>query len=360
MVTISLCMIVKNEEDVIGRCLECVKDIVDEIIIVDTGSTDATIEIASKYTNQIYSFEWIDDFSKARNYSFSKASKDYIMWLDADDIIFEKDLSEFKRLKNTLDTSVDMVMMKYNVAFDENDNPTLTYYRERLMARRKNYQWISPIHEVISPSGNIIYSDIAISHKKLHSSDKSRNLRIFRKMIENGIALDSRQQFYYARELYYNGKYDEAINTFNYFLDSKQGWSENCISACIDLSNCYKQLNNEKDAFLSLLRSFEFDKPRPEVCCKLGQYFLEKQQLENSIFWYELAITNKPNIQNGGFYNEDYSGYIPYIQLCVCYDKIGDISKAIFYNNKAGELKPSDASFLYNKKYFENKKHVKK
>lgn len=119
MITISLCMIVKNEEDVIGRCLKCVKDVVDEIIIVDTGSTDSTIEIAKKYTNQIYHFDWVDDFAKARNYAFSKATKDYIMWLDADDIIFEKDLTKLKQLKNTLDTTVDMVMMKYNVAFED-------------------------------------------------------------------------------------------------------------------------------------------------------------------------------------------------------------------------------------------------
>ena len=358
MVEISLCMIVKNEEDVIGRCLECVKEVVDEIIIVDTGSSDSTIEIASKYTSKIYNFEWVDDFSKARNYSFSKATKDYIMWLDADDIILEKDLLELRELKKTLDTSVDIVMMKYNVAFDEKNNPTLTYYRERLLSRKKNYQWISPIHEVISPYGNVIYSDIAISHKKLHASDKSRNLKIFNKMIEEGITLDARQQFYYARELYYHKQYEKSIEIFNNFLNSKQGWSENCISACIDLSNCYTQLNDENNALLSLFRSFEFDKPRPEVSCKLGNYFLEKQQLENAIFWYKLAIAVKPNLNNGGFYNEDYSGYIPYIQLCVCYDKMGDVEKAIYYNNKAGEIKPFSNSFLYNKRYFENKTNI--
>lgn len=80
--------------------------------------------------------------------------------------------------------------------------------------------------------------------------------------------------------------------------------------------------------------------------------------METAIFWYKLAISNKPDVTNGGFYNEDYSGFIPYIQLCVCYDKFGDTEKAIFYNNKAGELKPLNHSFLYNKNYFENKKSV--
>ena len=72
--TISLCMIVKNEEKVLARCLDSVADLVDEIIIVDTGSSDATKEIASRYTNQIYDFSSQDDFTTARKFSISKAS----------------------------------------------------------------------------------------------------------------------------------------------------------------------------------------------------------------------------------------------------------------------------------------------
>ena len=102
MVTISLCMIVKNEEDTLARCLDCIKDIVDEIIIVDTGSTDLTKEIAKNYTNLVYDFKWIDDFSAARNFSFSKATKDYCLWLDADDVISKKNQEKLKKLKETL------------------------------------------------------------------------------------------------------------------------------------------------------------------------------------------------------------------------------------------------------------------
>ena len=89
MPTISLCMIVKNEEMHIARCLDSVAGLADEIIIIDTGSDDRTKEIASGYTSKVYSYPWKDDFSEARNYSFSKASMDYCMWLDADDILEE-------------------------------------------------------------------------------------------------------------------------------------------------------------------------------------------------------------------------------------------------------------------------------
>ena len=74
MITISLCMIVKNEEKVLARCLDSLEGLMDEIIIVDTGSTDRTKEIAAGYTDKIYDFEWVDDFSAARNFSFSKAT----------------------------------------------------------------------------------------------------------------------------------------------------------------------------------------------------------------------------------------------------------------------------------------------
>ena len=72
MPTISLCMIVKNEEKHIARCLDSVAELVEEIIIIDTGSDDRTVEIASQYTPNVYSYPWRDDFSDARNYSFPK------------------------------------------------------------------------------------------------------------------------------------------------------------------------------------------------------------------------------------------------------------------------------------------------
>ena len=77
MVSISLCMIVKNEEDVLSRCLESVSGLVDEIIIVDTGSTDRTQETAACFTDKIFAFPWQDDFAAARNEAFSHASMDY-------------------------------------------------------------------------------------------------------------------------------------------------------------------------------------------------------------------------------------------------------------------------------------------
>ena len=133
MKTISLCMIVKNEEAILDRCLSSIKGIVDEIIIVDTGSNDNTKKIAYKYTDKVFDFEWVQDFSKARNFSFSKATKDYIMWLDADDVILKEDYIKLEQLKKDMDGTVDIYMLNYNYSQDELGNCTIMQKRERIL-----------------------------------------------------------------------------------------------------------------------------------------------------------------------------------------------------------------------------------
>ena len=113
MITISLCMIVKNEERILRRCLDSVADLVDEIVIVDTGSRDETKKIAAGYTEFVYDFEWVDDFSAARNFAFSKATQEYIYSADADEVLDEANRQRFRLLKETLLPEVEIVQMKY-------------------------------------------------------------------------------------------------------------------------------------------------------------------------------------------------------------------------------------------------------
>jgi glycosyltransferase involved in cell wall biosynthesis/uncharacterized protein HemY len=105
--TLSLCMIVKNEEKFLPTCLESVKDHVDEIIMVDTGSTDRTVEIAERYNAKVYHHPWENSFSKARNYSIKYATCDWIIWLDADE---EVDKEDGHKLKEVIkDNDVDVI-----------------------------------------------------------------------------------------------------------------------------------------------------------------------------------------------------------------------------------------------------------
>ncbi|MDD7793623.1 glycosyltransferase [Clostridium sp. 'White wine YQ'] len=352
MITISLCMIVKNEENVICRCLNSVKDIVDEIIIVDTGSFDKTKELVKSYTNKIYDFKWIYDFSAARNFSFERATKEYILWLDADDEILEEDRMKFLKLKETMMPDIDEVMMKYNVGLNQRGEVTLSYYRERLSKRSRGYKWHEPVHEYLEISGKVINSDICVTHKKDKENEKERNLLIYKKHLSEGKKLTTRGTYYYARELYYNKYYREAIESYNKFLASNEGWLEDNINACLDLAKCYSILNDKKNSLRILYRSFEYDTPRAEACCNIGYYYFEKNDYKRAIFWYELATRLEKPASGWGFIYNDYWDYIPYMQLCVCYDRLGKIEDAIKYNDKAAECKPNDPSVVYNKKYF--------
>lgn len=353
MPTISLCMIVKNEEMNLAHCLDSVADLVEEIIIVDTGSKDRTVEIASHYTSKVYSHPWKDDFSDARNYSFSKAAMDYCMWMDADDILEEREKDKFLKLKQSLTPDIDMVMMKYHTAFDEAGKPSFSYFRERWIRNCGLYRWIGAVHEVIPPKGRILYSDLGICHKKTGPGSPDRNLKIYQKLLAEGKRLEPRQQYYYGRELYYHEEYKEAVCVFEQFLLSEEGWIENKIEACAICARCYEKLGEEQAALLTLLRSMSFDLPRAELCCEIGKYFLEHESFYHAIYWYEAALKIPKNEYSGGFILPDCYDYIPLLQLCVCYDKLGDRQKAKEYNERAGVCKPYSKAYLYNKQYFE-------
>lgn len=353
MADISLCMIVKNEEKVLARCLDSIKDAVDEIIIADTGSNDRTKETAQKYTDKIYDFEWTDDFSAARNFSFSKATSDYIMWLDADDIITAENCQRLIELKKQLDTT-DAVMMKYNTAFDENGNPVFSYYRERIVKKSANPVWKGRVHETISFCGSVLYSDIAINHKSVKTIYTTRNLDIYEKQIADGSALQARDKFYYGRELYYHKKYQKAINTLHNFLNDDGGWSENKIEACKILSYCFSETGELENAAKILFQSFIYDTPRAEICCAAGNVFMQMGRYAQAVYWYELALTIPINENNGGFCDADCHGYLPCIQLCVCYDKMKNYDKAEEYNTMAGVYRPDSAAYLQNLNYFKS------
>ena len=94
-------MIVQDEGEILGRALESVKDLADEIVVVDGGSKDNTKEIARKYTDKVYDFPWCDDFSKSRNFSLTKATGDWILVLDADEVIAKEDYDEIRKLVET-------------------------------------------------------------------------------------------------------------------------------------------------------------------------------------------------------------------------------------------------------------------
>lgn len=346
--SLSVCLIVKNEQEVLARCLTCAEKFADEIVVVDTGSSDDTVKIAKGFTDKVFFFKWCDDFSAARNFAFEKAECDLLMWLDADDTVTDENCKKIVALKESFD-GYDMAFMPYAAAFD-NGTPTYVYNRERIFRRDGNYKFSGAVHEAVTPSGNILYSDAVIFHKKVKENEPMRNLRILQKQIALGVPLDDRQKFYYGRELLFNKMYLEAAAVLENFLNGN-GWFVNKAEACMNLYYAYKALNDER-ALPSLLKSFLISPPCPQACCILGEYFTGKGEWDTAVYWYNAALTAPADENGGGFFNRDYCGFIPCMQLCVLYDKKGEYGRAEEYNERAGEIKPDNASYLSNKKYF--------
>ncbi|BBH21095.1 beta 1,4 glucosyltransferase [Paenibacillus baekrokdamisoli] len=352
MVTVSLCMIVKNEEKTIGGCLSSIAKAVDEIVIVDTGSTDQTKAIVSTFTDKVYPYKWIDDFAAARNFAFRQATKDYILWLDADDILKEEDCNKFMELKKELDPSVDSVTMVYNYAFDEYGNPTSRFRRNRLVKRENDFKWIGAIHEYLDVKGNIVNSDISVTHCRIHRKS-DRNLKIFQNRLMRGETFTPRDLYYYANELLDHQKYNKAITYFDKFLATGKGWVEDEISSCGKLADCYNKIGNTEKELESVFRSFRYDSPRAEFCCRLGFHFLNLNRYESAIFWYKLGAGLKPPEDDWGFSNPTCSTWLPHLQLCVCYDRLGNHEAAYEHNELARSYRPNDSSILQNKKYLD-------
>jgi len=345
-------MIVRDEESVLGRCLESAAGLVDEIIIIDTGSKDGTKEVAWKYTEKVYDYVWTDDFSAARNRSFQEASSDYCMWLDADDVLLEEDRAAFAELKAGLTPDIDVVMMRYNTGFDASGRVTYSYYRERIIKNHAGMEWRGAVHEAIEARGRVIYSECAVTHRKERPSDPERNLRIFEGLLKRGETLDPRQQFYYGRELYYHGRYRDAVAVFEGYLEGGGGWIENEIEACRYRAYSWYGLGEEKRALASLFHSFAYDVPRAEVCCDIAKHFFDRTNWEQAAYWYQRAMECERRDDRGGFVMPDAYGYTPCIQLCVCYSKLGRRAEAEEYNERAAQYKPDSAAVAYNRAYF--------
>lgn len=350
MATISLCMIVKNEEKMLSRCLESVLPAVDEIIIVDTGSTDGTKSVAQKFTQKVYDFEWTDDFSAARNYAYDHASMEWQLWLDADDILQGSELEKLLELKKSLPPDIDMVTMKYHTHFGKNGELLFSSTRERLTRTSRHYRWQDPVHECIPMEGRILHSDIAVWHRKAGGGASTRNLDIYLALESSGKAMTPRQQYYFARELLDHRQYAKAAHYFRGFLEEGKGWAEDNIAACYNLAVCLTRLGEENGVLPVLVKSFGFGSPRAEICCELGYFFKRRGDFKTALEWFRVAAgLSEPD--SLGFVMKDYWGYIPNLECCVCCCFLGRYKEAWEYNEKAGVLKPDSPEVAHNRKF---------
>ncbi len=192
--SISLCMIVKDEARFLRQCLESAKDLVDEIIIVDTGSKDKTVEIAEEFGAKVFNFKWSNDFSAARNFSISKATKEWILVLDADETISQQDILSIKNVtkmkdldgffftaRNYANFQQSFNWEKYNDRYEESKKYDTWYGSEivRLFRNKKGYRFNNKVNEMINvPKGKLARTGIPIHH---FAWERFANMRALRR-----------------------------------------------------------------------------------------------------------------------------------------------------------------------------------
>ena len=334
MITVSLCMIVKNEERVLARCLDSVADLMDEIIIVDTGSADATKRIAAEYTDKIYDFVWTGNFADARNFAFSMAGMDYIYSADADEVLDTRNREAFRQLKATLSDKIDIVQMYYA---NQLESGTIYNFdrelRPKLFKRLRTFEWTGAIHEQVRLTPVVCDSDIEILHLP-ERNHKDRDLAAFRRMTEAGVRPDKRLHNIYAKELFISGEDQDFLAAREFFRqscqDTERGEDEIQEAACV-AARAARLCGDTEDFFKYVVKVIACG-GCAEICCELGEYYRGKRDMDEAIIWF----------YNGAYETESIldicrNGEIPLRGLADCYRAVGNAEQAAVYDGLADE-----------------------
>ncbi|MBI4145346.1 glycosyltransferase [Candidatus Woesearchaeota archaeon] len=282
MATLSLCMIVRNEEKWLSQCLDAAKPFVDEIIVVDTGSSDSTMDIARRFGATVVETPWEHDFSKAKNVALENATKDWILVLDADERVAAED---FKRLRTLMDASgVDAFRLELRnyvpkagigcVSCVPSDMTMQSRaYRPiklvRLFRNMKGFRYEHRVHEMIENSietahGTISDGSIPIHHYGiLHATNLRHKMRYYAWLVmkeleehpDNVRALFMAGQFHHEQ-----GKLDKALDHF--------------------------------------MKAAKLSPPYKNVWFSIAGIHLEQHSFESAMHAYEQSLLNNPDSPN--------------------------------------------------------------
>ncbi|MFQ5636671.1 MAG: glycosyltransferase [bacterium] len=386
---LSLCMIVRNEESYLDGCINSVADVVDEIIVVDTGSTDQTVRIAQQFGAIVFHFTWSDHFSSARNESIKHATGDWILYLDADERLAGESKDELIRWLHNPDAAYVNVIIA-----SPNSNSTGHLSRShRLFRNLPGIQFTGRIHEQISPSFmklgyNEHFSSIRIEHLGYHKSPvkmaqkNRRNVRLLKKQIA-----DDPRNFYWhyclAQNLMLWGKFERAITSLDTALqlgevpnDIRCSVYNNLAEAHLKLSNyalaiqcarraisvseeqatshlllfqIYERLNDKQAQIKSLESAIRLIDRRRSHCratsleayvdpflvyLKIANLYFEKDDVEKAQNYYAKVLDKNKN------------NFLALQGLAACFLKSGDFTQAYEILNRLITLGSNDVAAL--------------
>jgi Glycosyltransferases involved in cell wall biogenesis len=332
---ITLCMIVKNEEKTLSLCLSSIVAYVDEIVIVDTGSSDKTKEIAIQYTDNVYDFPWINDFSAARNFAVSKASHDFILSLDSDEITETIDMQQIKHLTELYPKKLGRLLIVSE--FVRNDNEFKVTNRLSRLFSKKFFKFQGSIHEQLvridDPKNEMpdTYDlPLIVKHSGYEGNLEERRHKTERNISLLKIALKNNPEDPYTlyqlgKSYYMQEDYKTAVEYLGqalYFdLDPRLEYVQDIVE-----SYGYSLLNSGRyETALQLLNVYDEFAKNADFVFLTALIYMNNAMFEEAIKEFQKATTMKEAKMDG------VNGFRAYYNIGVIYECLGNIEKAKEY-----------------------------
>jgi len=315
--TISLCMIVKNEENWLQQCLDSIKELVSEMIIVDTGSTDKTKEIAKKNGAKVFDFTWNDDFAAARNFSISRATCDWILWIDADETISKKDHDIIKKLVE--EAQFPLIVLEQRHYTNDTKKALFRKIDERYEQEGKGFAGYTPTLMTRLFKNKIGLQFEGVVHESLDTSMQKLGL----KFVRTDIPIHHYQNMKEGAQMKIkNEKYDKL-------LEEKEKQEPKNIKNLHDLAITNLQKEDFKTAFSYFKKVYDLDADLLEPYLGMGLVWAKRRDYQRAIKFFLTALNKKTSrsielsipiavVRETIVYN-----------LALCYLKIGKRSQAL-------------------------------
>jgi tetratricopeptide (TPR) repeat protein len=356
--SLSLCMIVKDEEKNIARCLESARPVVSEIIIVDTGSIDNTRQIAAQFGAKIIDYEWEDDFAKARNHSIKHARSDFVLFLDADEVLDKSSYPFFNNLKRPKEPSSYFAKI-VNLTNKDNVQSSAEHFSTRLWTNHPSFKFSGRVHEVL------IFTDDALMHRRLISgitivhhgymqdlmrerNKFERNLKLLKSAIED----EPGNPFHeYNLGVHYQamGKMQKALDHFSIMQEKLGGRKTSYLPFSLSYAAAaYNELGLYEKAIESARKAISLNKGLKDAYFNIARAQMKMEKYEEAAENFNKILSTENNVLIGGTIDTGTRSWKTINGLGICYMALSKNREALECFEKAFDLKKDSAIILGN------------
>lgn len=345
MLPISVCIIAKNEDNYIEECLHRLSFFDWEIVVVDTGSTDRTVEIARKYTPNIYHFEWINDFSAARNFSISKATNDYILVVDCDEYL-ESDSDTYgilSKLPEQIQPDQIGIIDRFSITADSSEERSMVHEPIARFFHKKHVHYQGSIHEQLESIHNkplhfipvsLSFNHVGYSTMDIKKAKADRNIS----MLEIELARDNNNPYilFQLGQSYFGiNDYEAALSYFEKALELDVNEQEDYVQTMVEsYGYCLLYLKQYSQA-LDLEGIYSIFSKHADFVFLMGLIYMNNALFDRAIEEFLKATTISSYSVDG------VNSYKAFYNVGVIYECMGDKQRAIHYYEQCGEYAPA-------------------